>query len=98
MPFSLFISAEIKTLISIECARHFGNTETARNGTKWDKINFGEEGRGRRAAQNLMTELSGLSSRSRQTTQRKFCVINTPFGLYQYNRMCFGETTINLLM
>ena len=21
---------------------------------------------------------------------KKLCVVNTPFGLYQYNRMCFG--------
>ena len=35
--------------------------ETARDSTKWEFMKFGVEARGRRAAQNILTEQSGLS-------------------------------------
>ena len=35
--------------------------ETARDSTKWKFMEFGAEARGRRAAQNVVTEQSGLS-------------------------------------
>ena len=44
------------------CAAESSSTnETARNGTKWEFMEFGLKAQGRRAAQNVLTEQSGLS-------------------------------------
>ena len=44
------------------CAAESSSTkETARDGTKWEFMDFGLKARGRRAAQNVLTEQSGLS-------------------------------------
>ena len=44
------------------CAAESSSTnETARDGTKWKFMEFGLKAQGRRAAQNVLTEQSGLS-------------------------------------
>ena len=44
------------------CAAESSSThETERDNTKWEFMEFGSEARGRRAAQNVVTEQSGLS-------------------------------------
>ena len=42
-------------------AESSSTNETQRDGTKWEFMEFGLEARGRRAAQNVLTEQSGLS-------------------------------------
>ena len=42
-------------------AEILSTNETARDGTKWEFVEFGVEARGRHAAQNFLTEQSGLS-------------------------------------
>ena len=42
-------------------AESSSTNETARDGAKWEFMEFGLEARGRRAAQNFLTEQSGLS-------------------------------------
>ena len=50
--------------------------ETLRDGTKWEFIIFGVEARGRRAAQNVLTEQSGLSCLT-------FRMADLPVGAFQ---------------
>ena len=44
-----------------DAAESSSTNETARDGTKWEFMEFGLEARGRSAAQNVLTEQSGLS-------------------------------------
>ena len=50
--------------------------ETARDGTKWEFMEFGVEACGRRAAQNVLTEQSGLSRFALR-------MADTPVGAFQ---------------
>ena len=50
--------------------------ETARDGAKWEFMEFGVEARGRRAAQNVATEQSGLS-------RFAFRMVDSPVGAFQ---------------
>ena len=50
--------------------------ETARDGTKWEFMEFGEEALGRRGAQNIVTEQSGLS-------RFAFRMVDSPAGAFQ---------------
>ena len=57
-------SIQDQTTDSFNVPDTFGIQKTARDGTKWDIINFDVKGRGRQAAQYVVTELSGLSRRA----------------------------------
>ena len=57
-------------------AAESSSTHTARDGTKWEFMEFGVEARGRRAAQNVTTKQSGVSCYG-------FRIAYSPVGAFQ---------------